>query len=168
MQITVNTDKIREAVSGRRFRRAILVSGAILALLLTFQAGLWVGGKKTEHAYRWSDNYGNNFAPLPDPAGGRMLIAGGPEGGLGGHGVSGTVIMTDGRRLTIEDRHHTERAVYADARATVRRCSQAIGFRDIAVGEWVTAIGAPDGQGQTRAMFIRVMPSSGCRTFFLK
>lgn len=161
----MNMENIRKIATGQGVRRVLLIVGGLVLVLATFQTGVKVGQVKTEHAYRWNENYQDNFNfrpvwPKEQPMPGQRPI--GPSG-LGGHGLVGELMTAEDGALTVRDRNDIERPVTIDSRTVIQRCRQAIRLQDLRDRELIAVIGVPDGQGRTVARFIRVMPPTGCR-----
>ncbi|MBN1585629.1 hypothetical protein JW899_04660 [Candidatus Uhrbacteria bacterium] len=156
-------DTIKKTVAGIRFRRILTVLGAAVLALLVFQGGVAVGQKKTEHAYRWNEHYRDSIVPCLVPTGDMMppppLI--GPKA-LGGHGLVGDIIARDSERIILRNRENMEHSVVIDGMTVIRRCQETVRSDSLGIGETVTVIGMPNGRGQTKSSFIRIIPKQGC------
>ena len=119
-----------------------------------FSVGIWVGQKRAEFSFRWTDSYHRNF--------------GGPQGGfldnfpnsnlIGGHGIFGVVIGIYTNNLIIKDQDSMERIVVISTETTTRNNVGDMNFFDIKINDRVVIIGSPNSEGQVEAKFIRVLP----------
>jgi len=146
-------------------RRVFRVAAFIVAALVIFNAGMYVGYRKAAFTYRWSDNYYQNFAgPSRLHATGTgsmgMMLAGSPGGLIDGHGLFGTVMRVDQSGIVIEDRDGAEKVVAVPADALIREQGGTLALKDLKQGDKVVILGQPEASGQVTAHLVRVLPSS--------
>lgn len=135
-----------------QFKRFIIWLGGIVAALLIFQLGVFVGFRKANFAFRWGENYHTSF--------------GGPKNGflgefagrdyINGHGVSGSVIKIENSVLVIQGRENVEKKVVTDSGTTVRKGRETLKISEIKVGDQIVVIGSPKDDGSILAKLIRV------------
>jgi len=138
------------------FLGIILGMTIFVLLLLVFQAGAFVGFKKAEFSYHWSENYQRNFAGpqrgFAEPFQGKDLI--------NAHGTAGQIIKIDGSTIIIKGNDNVERAVLTKEDTVIRSLRDTIKTGDLKLNDLVVVIGDPaTTSGQITAKLIRVMPT---------
>ncbi|MFA6227899.1 MAG: hypothetical protein WC668_01800 [Patescibacteria group bacterium] len=138
------------------FLGIILGMMIFVLLLLVFQAGAFVGFKKAEFSYHWSENYQRNFAGpqrgFAEPFQGKDLI--------NAHGTAGQIIKIDGSTIIIKGNDNVERAVLTKEDTVIRSLRDTIKTGDLKLNDLVVVIGDPaTTSGQITAKLIRVMPT---------
>lgn len=146
---------LKTVFESRKIKIALCVILIIIAVLLIFQAGMFVGFKKAGFSYQWGENYARNFA---GPRGG---IINDMRGGdfMGAHGVFGEIIKNDNTSLIIKGEDGTERAVSVGADTLINKFKDKIAVGDLKINDRVSVIGAPNSSGQIEAKLIRVLPA---------
>lgn len=145
-----------------KFFQSKLFLGTVLGvvifavLLLVFQVGVFVGFKKAEFSYHWSENYQRNFAGpqrgFAEPFQGKDLI--------NAHGSAGQIIKIDGSTIIIKGNDNVERAVLIKEDTVIRSLRDSIKISDLKLNDLVVIIGDPaTTSGQITAKLIRVMPT---------
>lgn len=145
-----------------KFFQSKLFLGAILGLvifavlLVVFQAGVFVGFKKAEFSYHWSENYQRNFAGpkrgFAEPFQGKDLI--------NAHGTAGQIIKIDGSTIIIKGNDNVEKVILTKEDTAVRSLRDSIKVSDLKLNDLVVIIGDPaTSSGQITAKLIRVMPA---------
>ena len=156
---------MNDALTSEKVKAALWIIGAVIALLLAFGLGMAIGYRKAIFASYWGENYYRNFSAGPPPggAGGPIVMMRTP---FNLHGVTGEVIDKSTSTMAVRDQFGNEQAVVPVAGAQVRgvaddtAATSIVGWQSIPVGAWITAIGAPNANGQIEARFIRMFPSS--------
>ncbi|MFA5124413.1 MAG: hypothetical protein WC473_01115 [Patescibacteria group bacterium] len=138
------------------FLGVVLGMVIFIVLLLVFQAGSFIGFKKAEFSYHWSENYQRNFAGpqrgFAEPFQGKDLI--------NAHGIAGQIIKIDGSTIIIKGNDNVERAVLTKEDTVVRSLRDSIKTNDLKLNDLVVIIGDPaTTSGQIIAKLIRVMPT---------
>jgi len=138
----------------KTFVAIILLFCAIIALLLAFKIGVFVGYQKASFSYRWGENYHRNFA---GPAGGFMGVP--PDRNfINSHGIFGQIIKIEGNTLLIDGKGEAEKTIVVSDKTIIRRQMDTIQVTDLKINEQITVIGSPNDQGQIEANLIRVFP----------
>lgn len=145
---------MKDIITSPKIKATLGVIGALILLLLMFGAGNAIGYRRALFASRWGENYYRNFP------GGFMGPMGMGVGPFNMHGVAGEVIDVSSSTISVKDLSGTEQSVALLPDTDVRGPEVRFGSGGITVGSWVTVIGAPNGQGQIQARFIRVFASS--------
>lgn len=147
------------------------ILGAVILLLIAFGLGMFVGSRGAAFRAHFDENYFSNFygAPIPQgfggAAGGRAFIVQGPPNA---HGTIGKVIDKASSTLSVVDADGDEVSVSVPTSTVIQQGGAAITLGAIRLGDMVAVIGAPNGEGQIAARFIRVLrapaPSSTTST----
>lgn len=136
--------------------KILIGTGALVVLLMVFEAGEAVGFRKATFSYRWGDNYYRNFAGQR-----RGRTEGfGRRDFLTGSGISGTIIKAETSTLIVHDRDGVEKGIVISPQTAIRRFRDQIQVADLKEGDSVVIIGSPNANGQVEAKLIRVMPRS--------
>lgn len=145
---------INKFLQSKLFKGIILAIGALIILLLVFQAGMMVGFRKANFSYRWADNYHQNFA--------------GPRNGFSGdfmgkdfieaNGVFGSIIKISSSSLAIKGRNDIEKIILLNNDTVIKRFENSIKPSDLKIDEPIVVIGSPNDAGQIEAKLIRVLP----------
>lgn len=148
----LKTMRVNKVILLRVLKIALWVVAAAAVTLFVFGAGMFVGFHKANFSYRWAERYHQNF--------------GGPRGGffedfrgkdfIDAHGTAGSVLSVDGNVVTIKGRGDTEKVIVINGDTAIRLRGGAGTSTDIAVGDDVVTIGAPDEQGEIAAKLIRI------------
>lgn len=136
---------------------------AVLILLITFWAGMFVGFQKARFSYRWGEYYYQHFGgPVPAPRARPGLPIPQPplpspgRGLFGGHGASGEIVRIDDGTIVVKDRANVEKVVLITDKTTIVRGWETVDKEDLRVDDGVTVIGVPNEKGQIEARLIRV------------
>lgn len=143
-----------EFIRSRIFTGIIIAVGALVALLVTFQAGVVVGTHRVEFAYQWGEEYHQNF--------------GGPRGGFihpltgpalpNPHATFGKVVRITLPAVTVAS-GDVEKVITIGDDTIIRRLDSTATATELKVGDQVVVIGEPDDQARIQATFVRVMPT---------
>jgi hypothetical protein len=135
--------------------RLVLIGITIaLAVIIVFEAGVFVGFRKASFSYRLGDNYYRAFR------GGRPMMMSGFDGDNipGGHGASGKIIKIALPDIVIADDDNVEKTIVIGSSTVIKRFDQTVSPQDIRVDDFVVALGSPDTNSQIQAKFIRLLP----------
>lgn len=126
----------------KNVRKAALIGGGVVILLLTFCLGVFVGAGAVGRLQR-------------APFGVIRLL--GPYFGLPGHGAVGTVTKRENATLEMVDRLNQQYTIKVSASTIIEDDRRhRIRLEDIQVGDRIAVIGSPD-NGAIDARFIRVL-----------
>lgn len=145
---------LKDIFLSRAFHRILIGVGALLVLLLTFQAGIFVGYHKAAFSFRGGDNYYRTFDEKKDVRGGFPMMGDFPNA----HGASGRIVSIQLPNIVIEDRDKVEKVVATNDRTVIRKFRGEAAMTDLAVGDIVVVIGNPNQNGQIDAEVIRLLP----------
>ncbi len=143
---------IQNFFQSKYFKWVLVSIGALILLLLVFQAGVFVGFRKAGFSFKWGDNYHRAF--------------GGPRNGflrdfegrdfISGHGTAGTIAKIDANSFVIKDQSGVEKIVNFDSSTSIKKGNVDVSFKDIKVDDRVVVIGTPKDDGSIEAKIIRV------------
>lgn len=132
-------------------RWATSILAAIVIFLVAFGLGISVGYQKAIFSSEWGMNYERNFSS-PPPLG---------MGAQNMHGAAGTVIDVSESGLAVRDNDNDEQSIVIASDTVIKKMDATIPLGNVAVGDHVVVIGAPNSSGQVEARFIRVFPAPG-------
>lgn len=132
----------------------VKVGVTVIAVLIIFQVGQFVGLKRAEFSFRMADNYYNNFE--------RKGMMGTPARGMMGgftesHGASGKVIRISLPTLTVSTPDNFEKTIYISSSTLIRQFREIIASSSLKVDDFIVVLGKPTENGQIEAKLIRVM-----------
>ncbi len=145
----MDTKKFFESAT---FKRALITIGALLAVLIIFQTGVFVGFHEAAFSFRMGDNYYRAFGThgsLPPGFAGDVSSA---------HGAAGKIVSVSLPTFIIEDPNGTEKTVLVGTTTAIRQMRESATPTDIMPGEFAIVLGSPDAQARIEATFIRLMP----------
>ena len=127
----------------------------LLAILIIFSAGLFVGYRKAEFSYHWSNNYYRDFGGPHSPFG---MMSGGDDATPNPHGAFGTVVSVNLPSIAVKGPREAEKVIIIGPRTIVHLLRNLATSSDIHAGQSIIVVGEPDEQGQIQASFIRILP----------
>lgn len=146
---------MKDILSSKWTRWVVGILAAIIVFLIAFGLGVSVGYEKAIFSSEWGMNYERNFSGTP------------PLGAMSGnmplamHGAAGTVIDVSDAGMSVKDNDNDEQSIIVASGTIIKKMDAMISLRDIAIGDHVVVIGAPNSNGQVEARFIRVFPAPG-------
>ena len=142
-------------ISGsKQFRIVVLVIGALIILLLVFQAGEFVGFRKASFSYRFGDNYYRAF----DSHERGFPFSEGHSEFLNPHGTVGKIVSINLPTLVVIGPDNVEKVVRINDDTSIVEFRGSIKSSDLAVNDFITVIGSPSDTSELNAKFIRVVP----------
>ncbi len=144
----------------KNFRKILYGVGIAIAVLVVFQAGMFVGYRKAGFSYRWGDNYYRAFGERGERMmGGRMMGLFGGRNFTNSSGAVGKIVRINLPELVIENKDGIEKSVLITDDSVVKRFRETVKPEDIKIGDFVVVIGAPNNDAQVEAKIVRIMPS---------
>lgn len=146
----------------KNFKKILYGVGIAIAVLLIFQAGMFVGYKKASFSYRWGDNYYRAFG---GHRGGERMIVGRMMDSFRGKdftnssGAIGRIASINLPTLTIENADGIEKIILIEDDTAIRRFRETVKADELKIGDFVVAIGAPNDNAQVEAKIVRIMPN---------
>jgi len=147
----MDTKKIFQS---KKFKIILLGIAGLIAGLLIFQAGIFVGYRKAAFSYNWEQNYPRIFGAPP----GDFLNEFRDRGFISGHGTVGQIIKIEGNTIVIKGNDNAEKTIIVSDSTAIQSGRQSININDLKIDDFIVTIGSPDNSGQIQAKFIRVMP----------
>lgn len=126
---------------------------SIIAALLIFQSGVFVGYHKASSSYSGGDHFY------------RMMQGPTPEGMMDRddfsptHGASGRIVSVSLPSFIVAAPNNLEKTVTVDGQTIIRRFRDTVGQNDIHANDLVLVLGDPDQSGTIQARFVRLMPA---------
>ena len=145
----------------KNFKKIIYGFGVALAVILVFQAGMFVGYKKASFSYRWGDNYHRAFGVHRE---GERMMGGMMNGFFRGKdftnssGAIGKIININLPALVIESADGIEKIIIVANDTVIRQFRETVKAIDLKIGDFIVAIGSPNDSAQIEAKIIRIMP----------
>jgi hypothetical protein len=133
---------------------------AIVAIVLVFGLGVFVGEKKAKFSYHWAENYHRMFAGPKAGFLGNLKMPPFPpfDEFIEGHGTFGEIIKIEGNNLVVKGRGNVEKVIVVTEKTVIKSGRKDIKFSDLKIGDMIVIIGSPNDKGQIEAKLIRVFP----------
>lgn len=151
---------MKEFFKSITFKTALTTAGLLLAVLVIFQVGVFVGYRKAAFSYHWGENYYQTFEPPARRGGPRVggMITGRERFPVS-HGAVGKVLKIDLPNFIVEGHDTIEKVVRVSSSTSVVRFREKVSASDIVVGDTVTVLGSPNDTSEIEAKLIRIMPA---------
>ncbi|MBM2817660.1 MAG: hypothetical protein HW401_250 [Parcubacteria group bacterium] len=146
----------------KNLRRILWGVGIAIAILLIFQAGMFVGYRKASFSYRWGNNYYRAFGEHRGGErmmGGRMMDSFRGKDFTNSSGAIGRILSINLPTLAIENGDGIEKIILIADDTSIKRFRETINVADLKIGDFVVVIGAPNDSSQVEAKIVRVMPN---------
>ena len=127
--------------------------GIIIVLVLVFSLGVSVGFHKASFGRAWGENYEKNFGMMPNRPGF------GKDNFPNAHGAIGRIIKIELPTITVQDKNNTEKIVLLNTDTRIEKKMQEIKTNELAIDDFIIAIGSPNNEGKIEAKLVRVMPA---------
>lgn len=145
----------KDFLQSDKYSKLVTALGILLAVLVIFGAGVFVGYRKADFSYRWSDNYYRDFGGPNSPLG----MSDADDNAQTPHGAFGTVIGVNLPTFAVKGQNEAEKIIIVGPQTVIRTLRNSGTTTDIHVGQSVIIIGEPDDQGQIDASFVRIVPA---------
>lgn len=145
--------KFKDFFQSKQLKTMVYIVGISVAILIIFQAGMFVGYRRAAFSFSWGDNYYRTFEARPD----MMGLVGGRDF-PNSHGAIGKIIKIDLPALMIEDQGGIEKNILINSDTVIRRFRDTLKPADLKIDDSVTVIGSPNDKGQIEAKIIRMLP----------
>lgn len=165
MKIEINSEKIKEFVQSKVFRKILCGLGVIVIALLILQVGILVGYHKASYSYRYGDNYHKTFGGARGELG-DLNKRGGMMGFLRGgdfsnsYGVTGKIIKIDLPTMVVIGQDGIEKVITISDDTTIMHLRDKVRASNLNINDSVVVIGSPNDDSQIEAKLIRIMPTS--------
>lgn len=137
-------------VSSRSLQISLVVIGALILLLASFQLGAYVGGLRAHDEDRWCESQEHMFGMPPNGPGPALMPS--------GQGVFGNVVNASGTTITVEGSDNLEHDVTISSSTAIREGRSTETLSDIKPGAHVGIFGPTKDDGSIDARLIRIMP----------
>ena len=144
-----------EFLRSKSFRRIVYGIGAVLVVLIIFQAGEYVGYRKAGFSYHLGDTYYRAFE-------GPGMMRGTPpffeHEFPAAHGAAGKVLSVNLPTFVLDGSDGVEKVVVISDDTVVRHFRDDTASTSITAGDFVIVLGDPNEASQIEAKLIRVIP----------
>ncbi|HBD24437.1 MAG: hypothetical protein A2566_01440 [Candidatus Zambryskibacteria bacterium RIFOXYD1_FULL_40_13] len=148
---------IKNFIQSRVFRGILIGLAIAVAILVIFQAGVFIGYRKATFGHHFGDNFERNFK---DPKGMSFGFRGGPAGmGMpGGHGAAGKIVSIALPLIVVAGPDNLEKTLVIDEDTEIREFQNTITKDKLQVGDFIIVLGTPNEAGEIEAKLIRLAP----------
>ena len=159
--------ELKEFIQSKKYKIITMLLIAVTVLLLTFNAGMYVGFRKARFSYQWGENYHKNFAGLRGGTLRGILRDFGGKDFIDSHGVSGQILKIDSltgpgqAEIVIKGQDGVEKIIVIKEDVAVRHFRETIKPSELKVDDYIMVIGSPTSDGKIEAKFIRILPALG-------
>jgi hypothetical protein len=158
------TTTIKNISASKTLTKYLCVIGALVLLVLTFQAGVFFGFHKAAFAYRFGENYHTIF----DGDMHRGHFFGNknfPKDGFANtHGAIGKIVKINLPTLTILGTDTIEKIITITDKTLIKRFRETATTTNLSIGETVMILGQPTATGEISATLIRLLPDTATST----
>jgi hypothetical protein len=152
---------IKNFFEEKKNRKILCAIGTVIAILVIFQAGIFVGYHKAAYSFGWGERYYKTFGERGERGHrGMMDFSRAGRGLPNSHGTIGQIISIALPTVIIEDQDRIEKTVVLTDDTMLRSFRNEIHAADLKVGDSVVIIGNPNEQAEIEARLIRVIPQS--------
>lgn len=147
----MNLDKILES---RALKLAIVSMVVFIAFAFVFGCGIYIGTERANFAYKWAEQYHENFA--------------GPEKGFmenvmdrkftESSGVIGEIIKIGDNMITVRGNDNLEKNILISKNTKIVKQKNNVPSDKLKIGDIIVVIGEPTNKGQINAQLIRIVP----------
>jgi hypothetical protein len=153
----IDIKNVKEYIKSPSFTKVLLVVGIIASVLIVFNAGFFVGFRKSSFLCGWSKNYSRNFGERLDF---RMK---GPDFIRDGkapnsHGVIGKIISISLPEVVVSDNSGIEKIVVIDTDTKIMSFREEVKQENLKTDSFIMVIGSPNNESKIEAKLIRIMP----------
>lgn len=149
-------NKIKNLWQSKFFKGVICTLTILIAVLIIFQAGRFVGFHQAGFSYRMGDNY---YRAFEGPRQGREMGGGIPYGNMpGGHGAVGKIVKINLPTIIISTPDNLEKTILLGKDTLIRRFRDNASSSDLKVGEMAVVLGEPNQESVIEAKLIRLLP----------
>ena len=134
--------------------KVLFILGALLVILIVFQAGLFVGYRQGAFSSNWDNSLGRD---IRDPHSFFAPFIRDGEDAIP-HGSAGEIISVKLPLIMLKSVNGTEQIVVLSPTTTIRSLRDAASTSELSIGKNVIVIGEPGNDGEIEASFVRIIP----------
>jgi len=147
-------EQIKEVLKESKVKNLIFVLGCILAGLIIFQAGMFVGFKKAGFSFRTGEEYFRQMNGRPNDQ-----FMGINRGDFeNSHGAMGKIISIKLPFIVVSEPQGSEKTIVISTSTDIKKFKGSIKSTDLKVNDFVVVIGSPTDNAEVEAKLIRIMP----------
>jgi len=135
----MNIQTLQKHLQSHGILKIMLGVGIALMCVLSFSLGVQVGFNKA------SFNSHRSMGFIPTDV-------------SNSHGVSGRIVSSILPVLVVADKDNTEKVVRISDDTVVRKLRETVSASSLAVGDFITVLGAPNEKTEVEAKLIRILP----------
>jgi hypothetical protein len=147
----------------KRNKKILCAIGTVIAALVIFQAGIFVGYHKAAYSFGWGERYYKTFGERGGHERGHRGMMGFGRMGEGlsnSHGAVGKIISIALPTIIIEDRGGIEKTIALTEDTVIMSFRNKVEVGNLKIGDSVVVIGAPNKQTLIEARLIRIIPDT--------
>ena len=136
---------------------------SLIAALIVFQAGVFVGYHKAFSSYSGGDRFYRMMEGEQRPQGPQMgfqAVFDDKDDFLPSHGVTGRIVSVSLPSFIVAAPNNLEKTVLVNDKTITRKFRDTVTSSDIHVNDFVIVLGEPDQSGTIEAKFVRLTPAS--------
>lgn len=157
----MKTTDIKNLMESKMFKKIFCALGVLVAVMIIFQAGVFVGFKKANFSYGLGDNYHRMFGDRDRGGflglGERSMMRGGDFSNA--HGTIGKIVSVNIPLLIVAGQDGVEKNIMINEKTIIRQFRNEVKTTDLKAGDNIVVIGTPNASAQIEATLIRIMPS---------
>lgn len=139
-----------------KVQKVIAAIGAVIIVVIIFQAGVMFGFRKAGFAMNWNANYSRG---MHDP---RFMLSpfAGRDTDLRPNGIVGEIVSINLPSIMIKGKTTTEEVVLINPKTIIHKMRNTATTTDLKIGDSIVVIGQPNSDGQINASLIRIIPAN--------
>lgn len=147
-------EHIKKVLKESKVKKVICILGCVVAVLVVFQAGMFVGFKKAGFSFQTGERYFRQMNGRPDDQ-----FMGMNRGDFGNsHGATGKIIIIKLPSIIVSDKDGIEKTIIISTSTDIKKFKDSVGVEDIMLNDLITVIGNPNDKAEVEAKLIRIMP----------
>ncbi len=147
-------EQIKNVLKDSKVKKAIYILSCIIAVLVIFQAGMFVGFKKAGFSYRTGEQYFRQMNGRPNDK-----FMGMNRGDFGNsHGATGKILSINLPIVVVTDRDGVEKTITISTSTDIKKFKDSVKAEDLKINDFITVIGNPNDKTEVEAKLIRIMP----------
>ena len=147
-------EQIKNVLKDSKVKKASYILSCIIAVLVIFQAGMFVGFKKAGFSYRTGEQYFRQMNGRPNDK-----FMGMNRGDFGNsHGATGKILSINLPIVVVTDRDGVEKTITISTSTDIKKFKDSVKAEDLKINDFITVIGNPNDKTEVEAKLIRIMP----------
>ncbi len=139
----------------KNFKKILYGVAIAIAVLVIFQAGMFVGYRKANFSYSWGDNYYRTFGERGEHMMGFLHN----RDFTNSSGAIGKIVKIDLPTLMVENKDGIEKAILITDDTVIKKLRETVKPEELKIDDFVIVIGSPNDKAQVEAKIMRIMPN---------